>query len=168
MKDSGTKYWIIDKATLEKLQVLKQFVDFVAILDETSQEHKKNANDVKYLIENLDKPEKFKKWSVSILIQDVEKLYGDFEKGGIFKKEWSVYFQPEFLIVDIEEYYVNRVGSTVEKTIFESVINFKADGNKNRIKGDTNYLEFVDDAFFYRDYLTKKLNDVETEIEIWE
>ncbi|NCU32667.1 MAG: hypothetical protein EOM23_07040, partial [Candidatus Moranbacteria bacterium] len=110
--EQNSKYWIIDKATLEKLQVLKQFVDFVAMLDETSQEHKNNADDVKYLIENLDKPENFKKWSVSILIQDLEKLYVDFEKGGIFKKEWSVYFQPEFLIVNIEENYVNRVGST--------------------------------------------------------
>lgn len=30
------KYWIIDKTTFEKLQILKQFVGFVANLEETS------------------------------------------------------------------------------------------------------------------------------------
>ena len=166
MRNSETEFWIIDNTTLGKLQVLKQFVDFVAMLEETSQEHKNNAEKIKFFIENLNKPETFKKWSVSILIQDLEKLYGDFEKGGLLQKEWSVFFQPDFLIVGIEEHYVNNVGSTVEKSIFESIINFKADCNKKRIKGDTNYYEFVDDAFSYRNYITKKLNYVETEIDI--
>jgi len=71
MKNSGTKYWIIDNTTLEKLQVLKQFVDFVAGLEETSPEHKNNAEKVKYLIENLGNPETFEKeWMVSIDLCD--------------------------------------------------------------------------------------------------
>ncbi len=55
--EQNSKYWIIDKATLEKLQVLKRFVDFVAEQPETSAEHKNNADKVKYFIENIDKPE---------------------------------------------------------------------------------------------------------------
>ena len=42
MQNTNSKYWIIDKITLEKLPVLKQFVDFVAGLEETSTEHKKH------------------------------------------------------------------------------------------------------------------------------
>jgi len=30
MSEAELKYWIIDKTTLDKLQVLKKFVDFVA------------------------------------------------------------------------------------------------------------------------------------------
>lgn len=94
MKNSGTKYWIIDNTTLEKLQVLKRFVDFVAKQPETSAEHKNNAERVKYFIENLDKPETFvDNWNTCIDIYDTVIQNGNYginyeENKGLYWKKW--------------------------------------------------------------------------------
>ncbi|PTN05626.1 hypothetical protein [Mangrovibacterium marinum] len=78
MKNNGAKFWTIDQDTLQKLQTLKAFVDYVAKLKETSSDHKHNAQELKYLIANLDKPETFKQWCVCIDIYDPVLQCGDY------------------------------------------------------------------------------------------
>lgn len=168
MKKTETKYWIIDNTTLEKLQVLKQFVDFVAGLEETSPEHKNNAEKVKYLIENLNKPETFKQWNSCIDIYNPFIQMGNYgENGGIYWKDWSCCFEQGILEIRIVERYVDKDGSQDEKPIFYSSIDFNKNFNDERIQGDNNFQDFIDNAFKFREDIIDEFNDVETEIDIW-
>jgi hypothetical protein len=167
MKNSGIKYWIIDNTTLEKLQVLKQFVDFVAGLEETSPEHKNNAEEVKYLIENLDKPETFKQWNSCIDIYNPFIQMGNYGKnGGIYWKDWSCYFELGILEIRIVERYVDKDGFQDEKPIFYSSIDFNNKINSERILGNSSYKDFINNAFKFRDNIVGDFNDVQAEIDI--
>jgi len=171
MKQSS-KYWIIDKATLDKLQVLKQFVDFVAGLEETSPKHKNNAKRVKFFIENLDKPETFvDNWNTCIDIYDTIIQSGGYghnyeENKGLYWKKWWIWFETGELTVRIVEEFADKEGYQDEKWIFDSSIHLNKDWKHERIIGDTNFNEFVDDALNFRKYITEDLDCVETEIDI--
>ena len=168
MQNTNSKYWIIDKVTLEKLQVLKQFVDFVAEQEETSAEHKNNAAKVKFFIENLDKPETFKQWNSCIDIFNPFLQGGRYgENGGIYWKDWSCWFELGILEISIEERYVDKDGLQDEKTIFYNSINFNKEFNGERILGDNNYQGFIDNAFKFRKDIVDDFNEVEAEIDIW-
>lgn len=172
MKDSGTKYWIIDNTTLEKLQVLKKFVDFVAEQPETSVEHKSNAERVKYFIENLDKPETFvDNWNTCIDIYDTIIQSGGYghnyeENKGLYWKRWWVWFEMGELTVNIVDEFVDKERYQNENWIFDCSLNFKKDWEHERIYGDTNFNDFVEDALNFRKYFTEDLDYVETEIDI--
>lgn len=168
MKNSETKYWIIDNTTLEKLQVLKKFVDFIAGLDETSSEHKNNAEKVKFFIENLDKPETLKQWNSCIDIFNPFIQMGNYgENGGIYWKDWSCWFELGILEIRIEERYVDKDGFQDGKTIFYNSINFNKEFNGKRIWGDNNFQDFIDNAFKFREEIADDFNNVEAEIDIW-
>ncbi len=164
-------YWTIDKDNLEKLQVLKEFVDFVASLEGTGPGHKNNAPEIKYLIENLDKPETFKDWCACIDIFNETIQIGNYGKnGGIYWKSWSVWFENEMLEIAIKERSVDREGFPDEDLIFYKVIAFAKDFEGDRIIGDTNdldFLGFLSDAHIYKNYIKDDLKDVETEIDIF-
>lgn len=166
------KYWIIDKDTLSELQNLKRFVDFVAEQQETSTEHKNNAEKVKYFIENLDKPETFiDYWNTCIDIYDPIIQCGYYghnyeDNKGLYWKRWWIWFELGELQINIVEEYADKNGYQDEKWIFDSRINFNKNFDGERIGGYTNYAEFVEDALNFRNYITKDLNDVETEIDI--
>lgn len=172
MKNSGTKYWIIDNTTLEKLQVLKRFVDFVAKQPETSAEHNNNAERVKYFIENLDKPETFvDNWNTCIDIYDTVIQNGNYginyeENKGLYWKKWWVWFEMGEITVRIVDEFADKKGYQDENWIFDSSINFNNDWKHERIYGDTSFNEFVEDALNFRKYITEDLDYVETEIDI--
>jgi len=169
MRKLNSSYWIIDQTTLEKLQVLQAFVDFVARLEETPDEHKRNAEEVKCLISNLDKPETFQQWCVCIDIYDpVLQCGDDGVGGGIYWKDWSFWFELGVLEIRIEERMVDKEGYQDETTIFYGCVNFNNHVQGERIWGDDDYPKFLKDAYNFRNYITGKLNAVEAEIEIWE
>jgi hypothetical protein len=173
-KENKTDYWIVDDVTYQNLQQLKQFVDFVAQLPSTSECHKKNADKVKWFIENINNPENFKtEWNTCIDIFDPmiqNGAYGrNFEKNkGLYWKRWTIWFEMESLQISIVDEYADENGYQDEKWIFDSVIYFNKDIGDERVNGDTDYSIFVKDAFNFRNYITEDLNDVETEIEIYE
>ncbi|MCF8359262.1 MAG: hypothetical protein K9H26_10915 [Prolixibacteraceae bacterium] len=172
MKNSGTKYWIIDNTTLEKLQVLKQFVDFVAEQPEASAEHKNNAEKVKYYIENLNKPETFvENWNTCIDIYDLTIQSGGYgnnykENKGLYWKKWWVWFEKGELTMEIGEEYAGPNRYQDSKGDFTCTINFNKNWKYERIYGDTDFNRFVEDGLNFRKYVTKDLNDVETKIDI--
>lgn len=171
-KKTSSEYWIPDAETCNKLQKLKKFVDFVAKLAETSTKHKTNAKKVKYLIENLDKPETFiDNWNTCIDIYDQIIQCGRYghnyeDNNGLYWKRWWIWFELGELQINIVEKYADKNGYQDEKWIFNSSINFNKDFVGERIWGDTNYAEFVEDALNFRNYITNDLNDVETAIDI--
>lgn len=160
--EQNSKYGTIDKSTLEKLQVLSQFVDFVAGLDETSPEHKSNAEKVKYNIENLDKPETFKFWSVCLELID----YGiSFRSNAA-----AVYIRNWWIIWDAGIFYVESKSILKKRNPFDEDFHFQTQivfkDNQAKIYGDSDFTGFVEDAMNFRKHITKDLNEIETEIDI--
>jgi hypothetical protein len=68
----------------------------------------------------------------------------------------------------IVDKFVDENGYQYENWIFDSVIYFNKDIGDKRVNGDTDFSIFVKDAFNFRNYITVDLNDVETEIEIYD
>ncbi|GET28550.1 hypothetical protein [Prolixibacter sp. SD074] len=161
-------YYIIGKETLNELQVLRSFVDFVAGQPETPPEQRKLASDIKYSIENFDKPETFKEWGVCIDIYDpVIQSKSDGGKGGMYWKKWWLWFELGLLEICIEEEYVDKDGYLDEEQIFYGYINFNKNIKGPRTLGDHNYQKFLEDAFQFRNDITDSLNNVETELNLW-
>jgi uncharacterized protein YfbU (UPF0304 family) len=168
------EFWVPDSETYNQLQKLKKFVDFVAEQEETYKEHKANTEKVKYFIENLCKPETFTDdWNTCIDIYDPIIQGGHYghnyeENKGLYWKRWWIWFELGVLQINIVEEYADKDGYQDEKWIFDSRINFIKEFDGERIWGDTNYAVFVEDAMNFRNYITNDLEDVETEIDIFE
>lgn len=167
MKDSGTKYWIIDKVTLEKLQVLKQFVDFVAGLEYTAEEHKNNANTVKYLIENLGNPETFiKEWMVAIHLIDIELQAKINKKGGLYWKKWWVTFEFGRLEIESESEFIDKNEELYEETHYYGFVDFNKEIHWKRMLLEKDLKIFIEDAMNFKSYITETLDVIESEIYI--
>jgi hypothetical protein len=52
-------FWVIDTDTYNKLQQLKEFVNFIAGLEYSTEKGKQASIEINYLIENINKPETF-------------------------------------------------------------------------------------------------------------
>lgn len=66
LKNQGEiKTWQPDETTFNKIQELKQFVDFVANLEFSTEKDKTKAKEIKYLIENIHN---HKNWNLSLSI----------------------------------------------------------------------------------------------------
>jgi len=167
MKNSGTKYWIIDNTTLEKLQVLKQFVDFVAGLEETSPEHKNNAEKVKYLIENLGNPETFEKeWMVSIDLCDLEIQAKINKEGGLYWKKWWVTFESGRLEIESESEFIDKDGQLDEEPHYYGFVDFNKVIHWKRMLFEKDLNIFIEDAMNFKSYVTETLDVIESEIYI--
>ncbi len=170
---AASEFWIPDIETFNQLQKLKKFVDFVAEQEETSKEHKANTEKVKCFIENLCKPQTFTDdWNTCIDIYDPMIQSGHYgrnyeENKGLYWKRWVIWFELGVLQINIVEEYADKDGYQDEKWIFDNTINFNKEFDGERIWGDTNYAEFVEDAMNFRNYITNDLEDVETEIDIF-
>lgn len=163
MKNSESKYWIIDNATLKKLQVLKSFVDFVTGLEETRPELKPLAENIKFCIKNLNKPETFKYWSVYIWLidYDIATRSSDFY---IYNRNWWIHFEGNMLSIESKTVFKN-CDPFDDEFHFNTFINFNEPTKEEHILGETDFSDFVNDAQKFRDYITEHLNSVEAEIE---
>lgn len=158
--------WKADEATLIQIQELKKFVDFVANLEFATSEDKTNAEEIKYLIENIHDPKTHKAWSVCLDIFDPEiQLYN---KEGIYWRKWDVFFEAECLDVEAESNHTSdALGHYGNDFCFYYNVCFSNDCNGKRIYKSDDISEFVKDAMNYKNYITESLNEVEVEIEVW-
>ena len=82
-------YWVVDNSTYQKLQPLKRFVDFVAGLPYSTELHKRNAEEIKGLIETINQPETIKEWCVCLNIYD-PMVQAGYSSGNYWKKGGSI------------------------------------------------------------------------------
>ena len=164
--NKNPEFWIPDPETYNHLQKLKKYVDFVAGLEYSTAEDKTKAEEIKLLIENMDKPETFiKRWSVCLNIFNPFVLNRN--ESGIFLREWSVYLESGFLEAESAIHSTDENGSIDDKFFYSGIIYFEKDIKGERIYMDTNFDEFIADAMNYKSYLTKALNEIEVRIDIW-
>ena len=121
-KKINPEYWIPDTETYNQLQKLKQFVDFVAGLEYSTPEDKTKAEEIKLLIENIDKPETFlKEWLIALDIFDYDIQAG--RGTGIYWKKWCVSFESGRLEIEaadeiLDEQHFTETGPTYNGGIF--------------------------------------------------
>jgi len=82
METEKIEYWKPNNATYTKIQQLKAYVNFIAQLKYCTKKDKENAEEVNYLIENIDNPSTYKNWMVCLDIYDRDVQYGTNKKGG--------------------------------------------------------------------------------------
>lgn len=160
--------WIVDTEWYNNLQLLKEFVLLVANLKYATPADKVAAEEVLYLIENINNPNTFKTWNVCLNIFD-ESLYNIPRKEGVYRRCWVVYFEKEDLSLEIEA----KTNHTSDDTYhwgneFEYVLMlyFNKELPCNRYYGSNNLKEFVEDAKKYESYITEGLKDIEVEIAV--
>ncbi len=156
------------KAIYQELQRLKSFVDFVAEQPETDSISKQSAEEVKWLIENIDQPETHpSEWMVCIDIRlDGMKYEPQKEKDLLTWKRWWLTFEQGRLELEILDDYLQPDRYTYEKSHFYQWVGCE-DGSQiegQNPYGDQDIQVFLKDAFDFRKYMTGDLKEVETEI----
>lgn len=163
MATTPQKYWVPSAALVKNMQKLKDFVDFVATLDELSDADRAKVNEVKYLIENIGNPETYENWWVCIDVFDINLQYDASIKEGIYWRKWWVVFEDGLFEVSSEA----RNKNYDEESYFDCCVTFRNDFKGERIFGEVNFDAFVAQALNFRSCLTNTLNNVEAEIAIW-
>ena len=163
------KIWKIDKLAYEEIQKLKCFADFISELEFIEPKQKAKIDEIKSLIESIDRPEIHKNWNICLNIFDREIQDGTNEKEGFYWRKWSVYFEMESLEIEAESNHTaDDLGHYGDDFNCYGAVYFGKNIDGDRIYLDTDLNEFVNDAKQYKKYLTETLNDIEIDIDIWE
>ena len=164
--NADSEFWIPDIETYNQLQKLKKYVDFVAGLAYSSAEDKTKAEEIKLLIETIDKPESFlNNWWVGLDIFDYDIQGG--RGTGIYWRKWWVSFELDSLVVEAESYHSDDPGYCVDYYHFDGFVNFQKEITHQRVWMDTDLDEFIEDAMNYKSYVTEALNEIEVDIDVW-
>jgi hypothetical protein len=164
-KKLSKAYWIPDMDTFNQLQKLKKFVDFVAGLAYSTAEQKDKAEQIKLLIENIDKPETFQEWSVCIDIFDTDVQAGI--GTGVYWRGWRIDFESGRLEVEAFFHFLDDNHLDDDDSIFYGCYFFEKDATNEFRNIEVNMDGFIADAMNYEHYITPSLNEIEVEIDIW-
>lgn len=164
---SKSSFWQIDKVTFEKIQQLKLVVDFIATLEFTTTEQKVAAQEIKLLIENIDKPEYRKDWCVGLDIFDFE-IQSSKRKEGFYWRRWYLCFEDDFLNIIAESRHTAKAeGHYGNDFSFFASIYFGNSDSMIRIQFDNDIYSFIKDIKSYKKYITDNLNELEIDIEVF-
>ena len=167
-KQGQNKMWKPDKKTYEEIQKLKRFANFISKLEYIAPEQKSKIEEIKFLIKNIDKPETHKEWNICLDIFDREiqgKVNG---KEGFYWRKWSVYFEFGSLEIEAESNHTaDDRGHYGDDFFFYGIIHFGKNITRDKIYLDTDLNKFVEDAYEYKKYITKTLNQIEIDVDIW-
>lgn len=159
--------WKPDDITYDKIEVLLKFVVFISNLDITSNESQAKIKEIKYLIQNIHKPETHKEWNICLDIFDYEIQNGK-RKEGFYWRKWAVYFESEKLeIVAESKHTAGDFSHYGNDFSYYSSICFSHSIQGKRIDMDNDIFEFVRDANNYKKYVNGNLKDIEIDVDIW-
>jgi len=164
-----SNYWIADADTYGKLQLLKEFVSFIADLKYSTQTDKRNAIEIKSLVENINEPDTFKNWNVCLDIYD-RKLQEGMDNGasGVYWRTWSVYFENDKLEIEAKTNHTDEpIYHHGDDFYYSAVIYFKKELPCDRIYMQKELDTFLADARNYQKYVTETLNDVSIDTDIF-
>ena len=166
--DKNTFFWEADDKTYNELQKLIKFVKFVSELKECSEEDKLKVEKIIDVIKNLNHAELISNFNVCLYLRDNTIK----ESPDIYLRKWMIWFECGFFQIEAASYYSDDPGEPIDDHYFyTSYLSFKKEHDSSngfeRICINKDIDEFVNDALNYESYLTKSLNDVEIDIDIW-
>ncbi len=161
------EYKIIDAKSYEELQLLKEFVRFVANLEQASAMDREAANEIISLIENINDPSTFKEWNIGLDIFDYDKQQGKDKEPGVYLRTWNVYLENDLLEIEAEEKRTDETIYTIGHGVyFWASISLNADSPTLETNKGISF--FVNDALHYEKHITESLKDIEVSIEVFE
>lgn len=157
----------MDWNTLNQLQILKVFVNFVVSLKYAKESDRKKGAEINYLIENLDNPETFKNWNVCLDIFDFDIMYSKTKMHGVYWITWSVFFESGSLEIEAKTNHsdepLKHYGDDFE---FYATIFFRKEIPCEHVYMEKDLKEFVADAMNYTNYITDSLKEIEIDIDV--
>ncbi|MFZ4413863.1 MAG: hypothetical protein ACOYOV_12335 [Bacteroidales bacterium] len=171
--DKKSFFWGADDETYNELQKLKKFVRFVSELKECSEEDKIKAGKIVDVIKNLNHAELISHFNVCLNLTDYTPPKYRKENPSIYLRNWTIWFECGFFEIEAASYYSNEpIEPFNGQYSYNSYVSFRKEHDSSngfeRIYINKDIDEFVNDALNYESYLTKDLDDVDVNIDIWE
>ena len=157
--------WIQDKKACLELQKLKKFVDFVAAMPGVTEEQKENAEVINWLIENIDKPETYKKWWAKVSIRFGDD-YDESPPARIIDKSWSVMFDDNILYINASAELNIIAPSYYAESADSYSLELKLDSHNPSapLIIDTPIDDFVAKGMDYKRHITDETSEIEIEL----
>jgi hypothetical protein len=152
----------VEEQVFSIIKELVPFLDFVKNHPATLPEHKANADAIQRIIQNIETVKASKSWCVSFAIYN-EKLIRE-PKEGLNRYDWRASLESGILSIEAERRFYPFSVKTLNY-IYSFHYNFRT--GRLSDAGDKDINVFIEDVLKYREYLTTKLPDIETEIEIF-
>ena len=144
------------------IKQLTPFLDLVKDHPATIPEHKSNADIVKGIIQNIESFKGSRSWCISFAVYS-EKLLRSPEEG-LSRYDWRASLESDILSIEAERRFYPFSVKTLQY-VYSFHYNFRT--GQLPEKNETNILIFLDDVMRYKDYITKRLPDIATEIEVF-
>ncbi|MES1217062.1 MAG: hypothetical protein ABUT20_16225 [Bacteroidota bacterium] len=145
------------------IKELIPFLDFVKNHDATIPEHKTNAAAIADIIQNIEVIKGSRSWCISFAIYS-EKMLRD-PKEGLNRYDWRASLESDILSIEAERRYYPFSVKTLNY-FYSFHYNFRT--GRLSDAGEKNITAFLEDVMRYKEYVTSKLPDIETEIELFE
>ncbi len=145
------------------IKELLPFLDFVKNHPATLPEHKAKAAKVYAIIQNIETYRETLSWCISFAIYS-EKLLRE-PKEGLCRYDWRASLESGILSIEAERRFYPFSVKTLNYA-YSFHYNFRT--GRLSDAGDKEINVFIDDVLKYKEYVTTKLPDIETEIEVFE
>lgn len=145
------------------IKELAPFLEFVKNHPATLPDHKAKADKIFAIIENIETYRSTLSWCISFAIYS-QKLIRD-PKEGLCRYDWRASLESGILSIEAERRFYPFSVKTLNY-IYSFHYNFRT--GRLSDAGDKSINVFIDDVLKYKDYVTTKLPDIETEIEVFE
>jgi hypothetical protein len=160
MHENGTAE--VEPKVFAVIKELAPFLDFVKDHPATLPDHKANAGAVLNIIQNIETLKATKSWCISFAIYS-EKLIRD-PKEGLNRYDWRASLESGILSIEAERRFYPFSVKTLNY-IYSFHYNFRT--GRLSDAGDKDIRVFIEDVLKYKEYVTSKLPDIETEIELF-
>ena len=157
-----------EKAETEQLvfTIIKKlipFLEFVRDHPETLPEHKGNANTIKDIIGHIEEYKGSRNWCISFSIYSEKLLRSPVD--GLNRYDWRASLESGILSIEAEKRIYPFSVKTLNYT-YSYHYNFRTGRLSDESKKDITL--FIEDVLRYKEYVTLKLPDIETAIELFD
>jgi len=152
-----------EKTVFILIKKLIPFLEFVKDHPATLPEHKGNADKITDIIKNIESYGSTRNWCISFAIYS-EKLLRSPEEG-LSRYDWRASLESGILSIEAERRYYPFSVKTLNY-VYSYHYNFRS--GRLSDNGEMDVAKFIEDVLRYKEYVTKRLPDIETEIEVFE
>ncbi|MBS1575043.1 MAG: hypothetical protein JST09_07025 [Bacteroidetes bacterium] len=155
-----------EKVEAQVFSVIKELLPFLYFVKNhpaTLVEHKAKADAIQHIIQNIETIKTAKSWCIRFAIYN-EKLIRE-PKEGLNRYDWRASLESGILSIEAERRFYPFSVKTLNY-IYSFHYNFRT--GRLSDAGDKPMNVFIEDVLKFKDYMSSKLPDIETEIEIFE
>ena len=145
------------------IKKLIPFLEFVKNHPATIPEHRANADTVADIIENIETYKSNRSWCISFAVYSKKLLREPRE--GLNRYDWRASLESDMLSIEAERRYYPFSVKTLNY-FYSFHYNFRA--GRLSDAGEKDITVFIEDVLRYKEYMTSKLPDIETGIEVFE